>query len=216
MARAGIEGVRRHRAPVAVAAETERGDSLRHLGVVVDVGDTGRGKVALVGEVRTLLVLDPRHQLGEQEVDVGIALPVRVRRQVHRHVVYRGEEVGAVIEIEAAQEILVRLAVAAVLRDDHSGNVLEHFARPQHRPRLDQLRGDGALARGVRGADRVFVVSDDADLRSCLVLLCGTVLHAKRGKKSQRDFRLLQDRSHRTQSESYRAPYSVVEPSLPW
>src|SRR5256885_3279840 len=34
--------------------------------------------------------------------------------------VYRGEEIGAVIEIEAAQEKLVRLAVTAVLGDRKS------------------------------------------------------------------------------------------------
>ena len=67
-------------------------------------------------------------ELGDQEVDVGVALAVGVRRHVDRHAVHVGREVGAVVEVEAAQEVLVGLAVAAVLRDDQPGHDLEHFA----------------------------------------------------------------------------------------
>jgi len=118
-----------------------------------------------------------------------------------------------VIEIEAAQEYWFALPSPAVLRDDHSGNVLEPSPAAAS-PRLDQLRGDGCPGSRRRGADRVFVVSDDADLRR-VSLSCAAVLHAKRGKNASATLSS-SDRSHRTQSESYRAPYSVVEPSLPW
>ena len=57
----------------------------------------------------------PRHQLGDQEVEIRVALAVRVRRHVDRHAGDRRREVGAVIEVEAAQEVLVGLALAAVL-----------------------------------------------------------------------------------------------------
>jgi len=36
----------------------------------------------------------------------------------------------AVIELKAAQIILIGFAAAAVLTDDEPGNVLEHLARP--------------------------------------------------------------------------------------
>src|SRR5258708_12199004 len=106
MARAGVEGIRRHRAPVAVAADPERSDSFRHLGVVVDVGGAGGGKVAFLGEIRALLVRNPRHQLGEEEVDVGIALPVRVRRQVNGHLYYSVKEITSMITTKTASTIL--------------------------------------------------------------------------------------------------------------
>jgi hypothetical protein len=64
---------------------------------------------------------------------------VRVRRHVDRHAVDPGREVGAVVEVEAAQVVLVGLAVAAVLRDDDAGNEFEHLGGPQRRPALDQL-----------------------------------------------------------------------------
>ena len=63
-----------------------------------------------------------RDQLGDQEVDVGIALAVAVGAHVDRHAVDRDGEVGAVVEVEAAQEILVGFALAAVLRDDEAGH----------------------------------------------------------------------------------------------
>jgi hypothetical protein len=53
-----------------------------------------------------------------------------VGRQVDRYVVDLDREVGAVIEIETAEEPLVRFARAAVLRDDHAGNRFEDFAGP--------------------------------------------------------------------------------------
>ena len=68
----------------------------------------------------------------------------------------RRREVGAVIEVEAAQVVLVGLALAAVLADDDAGHGLEHLAGPRHRARASSWRdGDCALARGLRHADEV-------------------------------------------------------------
>ena len=64
-------------------------------------------------------------------------------------------EVGAVIEVEAAQEVLVGLALAAVLRDDDARHGLEHFAVAHERPLVELLRGDRALARRLRDADEI-------------------------------------------------------------
>jgi hypothetical protein len=48
---------------------------------------------------------------------------MRVRRQVERHAVQIGGEIRAVIQIEAAQKILVGLSAARVLGDDDAGTV---------------------------------------------------------------------------------------------
>ena len=58
---------------------------------------------------------------------------MRVRRQVKRHAVEEYGEVCAVVEIEAAKEILVGLAAAGVLRDDHARNSLQDFCRTKNR-----------------------------------------------------------------------------------
>ncbi len=77
-----------------------------------DVGDSGGGEIARVGVVRTLAIAETLDQLGDEEIQVRVALAVGVGGQVDRYTVDRGGEVRAVIEIEAAQEILVRFAVA--------------------------------------------------------------------------------------------------------
>ena len=121
------------------------------------VGDgrrAGGGEVALVREVRAFGELDAGDDLRDQEVDVGVALAVRVRRHVHRRAGHRHREIAAVIEVEAAQEILVGLALAAVLRDDHARHRLEHFALAHDRPHVELTRGDRALAGRLRDADQ--------------------------------------------------------------
>jgi hypothetical protein len=170
------------RAAVAMGAEGERCDAARQRVEQADVGRAGGREVALVGVVRALLVADPVDELGQQPVEIGVAVAVRVRRHVDRHAGDEGREVGAVVEVEAAQEVLVRLAVAAVLRDDHAGHELEQLGRAQRGPALDQLGRDRALAGRVGAADGVVVVADHGD-RGELHRLA----HRNRGDGQQRE-----------------------------
>ena len=73
-------------------------------------------------------------------------MAVAVRRHVHRHARDRGCEVGPVIEVEAAQVVLVGLALAAVLADDDTRDGFEDFAGAHDRARVELPRGDRALA----------------------------------------------------------------------
>ena len=68
------------------------------------------------------------------------------------------------VEVEAAQKVLVRLPRAAVLRDDHAGHELEHVGRPQRRPRLDLALADAALGRRGRRAEQLARRGGDDDL----------------------------------------------------
>ena len=111
----------------------------------------GRGEVALVGEVGTLADVASTDQLGDQEIDVGIALAVAVRAHVDRHAVDVDGKIGAVVEIEAAQEVLVGFALAAVLGDDEAGRRFQHLADAQRRNGIDLRAGHRQLARGFRG-----------------------------------------------------------------
>ena len=74
-----------------------------------------------------------------------------------------GREIGAVIEIEAAQEILVGLAVAAVLRDDEARHGLQQLAGAQHRAGFELRARDRALARRLHFADELVALRGDHD-----------------------------------------------------
>ena len=111
----------------------------------------GRGEVALVGEVRPLADADRADQFGNEEVQVRIALAVAMGAHVDRHAVDRDGEIGAVVEVEAAQEILVRFAFAAVLGDDQAGRRFQHFAGARGGLCGDTRAGAGLLAGAVLG-----------------------------------------------------------------
>ena len=53
---------------------------------------------------------------------------MRVGSLIDQHAVDRRSQVRAVVEVEAAQVKLIRLALAAVLADDEPGNRLQNFA----------------------------------------------------------------------------------------
>ena len=87
---------------------------------VVDVGRTRRRKIPLVGEVRSLLELHAAHELGNEKADVRIAVRVRTCRRIDRNTRDGRREVGSVIQVEAAQVVLIRLALATVLAHDEA------------------------------------------------------------------------------------------------
>jgi len=69
-----------------------------------------------------------------------------VGRDIARHAAELGGEIGAVVEVEAAQEILVGLAVAGMLRDDQARHHFERLAGAQDGHRRQALAGDHARA----------------------------------------------------------------------
>src|SRR5439155_16672041 len=119
---------------------------------VIDVGRASGREVALVREIRTLGELNTAHELRNNEIEIGIALAVRVRRQVHRHTSNRRREVGTVIEVESTQIVLVGLSFSAVLADDRAWHGLEHFPGPHEGAGLELLRGNRPLTRRLRDA----------------------------------------------------------------
>ncbi|MET4828844.1 hypothetical protein ABH972_006433 [Bradyrhizobium ottawaense] len=65
---------------------------------------------------------------------------------VHGDAVNGDGKVGTVVEIIAAQEILVGFALAGMLRHDETRHGFERFARPRERTCIDLLARDGDLA----------------------------------------------------------------------
>ena len=141
----------------------------------------GRGEIAVLGKVRPLAVIDARDQFRYQERQVGIALAMRMGRHVDRHAGEIDGKVGTVIQVEPAQEILVGLAVAAMLRDDHARHEFEHFAGPQHRPGLDAFGSHAALAGCVGAADSGVVMAEHVDSGSIEFVADGHARHQPAG-----------------------------------
>ena len=150
---AGFGGIHAEDAAIAEAAGGELRDRLRHAVDQSDMQIAGGGEVAFIGEVGSFADIERIDRLRHQPVQIGIALAMRVGAHVDRHVVDIDREIGAVVEIIAAQKILVGFAVAGMLGDDQAGHGFQHFARPRHRPRVELFAGRGGLARhgGRRG-----------------------------------------------------------------
>ncbi len=85
---------------------------------------------------------------------------MRVGAEVDRDTVDGAVEIGAVIELEAAQIVLVRFAAAAVLGDREAGDLFQDLARPQERSRRDLFLIDRPRRRGLGDADEVGFAPD--------------------------------------------------------
>ena len=121
VARSNGVGVRDQCPPIAVLAEANVGDSLRQRVRVVQADGTGRGEVAFTRVVRPLLVFETGRKLWDDEVKVRPAVAVRMRTLIDDHAVDSRAQIGAVIEVEAAQVELIGFAFATVLTDDQPG-----------------------------------------------------------------------------------------------
>ncbi len=125
--------------PAAAQGGEEAGGRahLRFLEAVArdQVDGARRVEVAVLDEVRPLGDVDARDRLGDEEMEIGVALAVRVRRHVHRNPVQVHAHVGAVVRVEPAQEDLVGLSAALMLGQDEPGDdaqdVLGREARAQ-------------------------------------------------------------------------------------
>src|SRR5262245_62846361 len=84
-------------------------------------------------------------------MEIGIPLAVRVAAEVDGKPVDEDGDVGAVIGVEAAEEILPRLAATLVLADHEPGNETQEVARPALREQLEVFPGNEDLrGRGDR------------------------------------------------------------------
>jgi hypothetical protein len=155
----------RHQAAVLVAVPgvglADRGGAGDPHGRAVDLIEGGQLDgaggvvVAVACGVRALVDGDRGDRLGDQEVRVGVALAVPVRGQVDRHAVGEDGDVGAVVGVEAADEVLVGLATAGVLRHHQAGYLPQQVrrlrARPGPEPAGVEVHRRRRLGRGVAG-----------------------------------------------------------------
>ncbi len=147
----------RAHAEYSLVAEAARSDLSKRFIDTVDQADmeiAGRRKITLIGKVRALSDIEDVDGLRHQPIKVRIALTMGMGAHVDRHIVDPDRQIGAMIEIIAAQEILIGFALAAVLRDDQSGHGLQKFSGAAHWARIQLLAGHAGLAGHFRLADR--------------------------------------------------------------
>src|SRR5689334_7060431 len=94
----------------------------------VKLGAACTAEVTDLRMVDAKLVIDVVDELGDEKVQIGVALPVAMRRHVEWHALEPGLEVRSVVEVEPANEVLIRLSIARVLSDDHAWHCLEELA----------------------------------------------------------------------------------------
>lgn len=117
----------------------------------IDVHGSYRGKIALVGKVGAFFDVDRFDQFRNLKIQIGPALSVAMRAHVDGHPVDGNRQIGPVVEIDAAQKVLVRFAFAAMLRDHQTGDDLKGFGGPREGPCVDLFAADVFLAgRGDR------------------------------------------------------------------
>jgi hypothetical protein len=81
-------------------------------------------------------------------VQVGVALAVSVRAEIDGHVVEEESHVGAVVGIEAAEEVLRGLAASLVLTHHEARHETQDVGGPALRTELEVAAGDELFGRG--------------------------------------------------------------------
>jgi len=141
---------RREERQVALGGERAAGG----LGVVLvdriahdEIERAGGGEIAELDEVRALEAVEALDDLGNHEMKIGVALTVSMAAEVDGEPIDEERDVGAVVGIEPAQEILLGLAATLMLADHEPGNEAQDVGRPALRAKLEVAPGDEDLGR---------------------------------------------------------------------
>ena len=127
------KGICEQAAPVIMTAPGDIRDAAVQLIADVNSGRAGGSEIAILGEIGALVIIDVVDQFGDQEIEVRITLTMAVGGHIDRNAIDAAGKIGAMIQIVPAQEILVSLAVARMLRDDQAGYGFQSLARAQQR-----------------------------------------------------------------------------------
>ena len=127
-----------------VLTDANKGETLSKLATKYNWA-APRGEVSDICDEWTLAVIDSLDQLWDDKIEICIALPMCVCAQIDRYIVHREGEVRSVIEVESAQEILIRFSFSAVLSGDDAGDSLENFTTAGNRTLGQFARADGSF-----------------------------------------------------------------------
>src|SRR5713101_7435012 len=111
------------RYPPAGAASPPRGTSAR----VWPVLKLPPRMLTVAWERRALVHVDVLDDLGDEPVEIGVPLAVRMRHHVDGNAVHGDGDVRPVVGVEAAQKDLLRLAASSVLRNQEARREPQQF-----------------------------------------------------------------------------------------
>jgi hypothetical protein len=134
-------------APGAEHAPRDLGEILFQRIVGDEVDGACGGEVAELDDVGPLEHFDPRHRLRDEEVEIGVALAMRVRAEIHGEAIDGERDVRAVVRVESAEQVLLGLAAPLVLADDQAGHEAEHVGRPAVGAQLEVAPRDQQFGR---------------------------------------------------------------------
>ena len=142
----------------------------------IDRGQIGRARqreVAAIGAIGAFAIVLTLDDFGNEAIQIEIALAMAMRAEVHLHAVDIGGEVRSMIEVEAPQEVLVRLAATGMLRRDHARHGFQQFGDLEQRPHEEIGPAETAFARCAGNADLVLATAKDDDLVRLALAGCG-------------------------------------------
>ena len=96
----------------------------------LEVDRSRRIEVAELDVIGAFVHIESFNRFRDDEVQIGIALPMRMRSQIDRHPVGEERDIGPVIGIKPAQEILIGLSCAAgMFHGNEAGNQAKNLCR---------------------------------------------------------------------------------------
>src|SRR5262249_37590342 len=119
---------------IVVLADPHFGEPLREGLDEVKRRRAGGGKIPDIRIVRPLPEGDIINELWNDPIQIHIALAVGMGGEIDGYAIDKTGEIRAMIEIEAAQKILIGFPGATVLRHNHARHDFQDFPRPEKRP----------------------------------------------------------------------------------
>ena len=127
-----------------------RGYLIRNRVPVAHPHGTNRAEVPHIGVIRPCGVGQSVSEFRNHEVQVGVALSMRMGGLIDRHAVDVGLEIRPVIQVVSPHQVLVRFSLAAMQCHDEPRHRFQQLTRPIGRQHLKLLVGHHTLARGLR------------------------------------------------------------------
>ena len=150
-----VRGLGDQEAIIVVLANSHFDEALWQGVHQVNIGRPHGGKIAHIGIIRSLAEVDVVHDLWDEPIQVHIPLAVGMCREIDRDAIHERRKIRAMIQIKAAQQILIGFPAATVLRRYQAGDDLQDFGRAEDGTgfelglaRLAFRGGSGSIRRG--------------------------------------------------------------------
>ena len=109
----------------------------------------GSGEISFIRIVGTLAEVDLVYQFGNEKMQIGVTLTMRMGNHIDGHAVDADIDIGAVVDVETTHKDLLGLAAAGMLGDEQARREAEKVLGGLYRPEVDV-----DLADGIQRVDR--------------------------------------------------------------